>query len=182
MLFKVIIICVALGAIKAEPFRMEPQFEADDEDEVRDELLPKWFESTNHAQAEGTDIEIVEVEPTAEPEAEPEPETGEAPTTAKGPVTPDGVQLPLLDEYVAHGYDAAGYEAFIARRMNVDQNGNPLPSNEPVLIAGESKNEYGAIYMGHAADGTEVWDPPSPPPADASGIDTQPDGETKAQR
>lgn len=180
MLFKVIITCVALGAIKAEPFRMEPQFEADDEDEVRDELLPKWLENTKHAQAEGTDVEIVEVEKPVE-QTERATRRKRGASTVSGPMGADGVQLPTLEEYVAAGYLAERYDHFIDKRTK-----KPEPeakvNESPVLIVGESKNEYGAIYMGHAADGAEVWDPSSPPPADASGIDTQPDGQAKAQR
>ncbi len=170
MLFKVVIVCIA-AAVGSKPLRLEPQFEADDEEELRDEKLPAWLESTGYTQVEGTDLEVSEVVPDGVPE--PEPEKGEAPSTepdAKGPVAPDGVQLPTLDEYVAAGYLAENYETFIERRMKPVSSAGSTPvdpndlakSAEPKteLVIGESTNDDGAIYMGHDAHGVEVWDLP----------------------
>ena len=176
MLFKVIIACVALGSFKAEPLTMEPQFEADDEDDARKKLGP-WLESTGYQQAEGTEVEIVEVEPTAAPGAEPKQPRRRRASTASGPMSTDGVQLPTLDEYVAAGYPADRYDAFIAARTKKPE---PEAKVEPVveagkLVIGESKSAWGGVYMGHDADGNEVWDPPMPTAAAT-------DGETQAQQ
>ncbi len=127
MLFKAIVTCVALGAAKPEPFKMEPQFEASDEGEVRTELLPEWLEKTGHAQAEGTDVEISEVVPTVEPEAEPEVEKPKRRRGAQPEVVTSAKTALVAGESTRE--DGAIY-------MGHDSHGNevwdpPSPSSEP---------------------------------------------------
>ena len=151
MLYKVVIICITAVA-GASPTRLEPQFDAENEEELREKKLPEWLGYTGYTQVEGTDIEVSEVKPDPLPEPEPSRAT---PLEAADPPAPPTSTVSV---------DSA------------DIGKNPEPAS--VLVIGESKNADGAIYLGHDAQGNEVWDLPESPSDEAP---TSKDGEASTQ-
>lgn len=188
MLYKVVIICIASAVGQLEPKRLEPQFEAENEDELLKAKLPAWLEATGYTLVEGNVPEVSEVKPDAEPE--PEPVAGEAPPAKlpeKGPVAPDGTQLPTLDEYVAAGYKAEDYEGFIERRMKPVNTppgtpvATPPSSTPPSTLPTGGTLPVDSSELGKSTEPVKTEptnDAPSGTDADAS---TKPDGEAPAQ-
>lgn len=61
MLYQVVVLCVAVLAPSADPVKLSPQFEADDEDELK-EKVGAWLDSTGYRLVEGTEPEVTTLE------------------------------------------------------------------------------------------------------------------------
>jgi DNA repair exonuclease SbcCD ATPase subunit len=61
-LFKVTLLATTLGSLGAEPVSLTPQFEAEDREEL-DSKIQAWLESTSYKPVDGSEPQIVELDP-----------------------------------------------------------------------------------------------------------------------